>query len=417
MSSTSSSSMELFRPSEMTNFVTPAPLPPLTAPPPLALPGCTLADISFVRPINRGAHSIVHVVLHRQQQRYYALKVLSKERLAAAGEVECRAVLREKEALQALQPHPFIITLHATLHDTSRLCLLLDLGLGGDLRGMLLRQQRKRALAPNDRLRGALEEGHVRFYGGCLVLALSHLHARGYAYRDLKPENVLIDSSGFPMLCDFGSTVHVGKSGRATTLLGTWEYAAPEQLTGVGCTLACDWWSLGTLMLEALCGEVPFPSGDDNEPLAALAAVRAFGPDAPLLGGLSVDACELLTTTLLVHDEAERWAACTSAGSDVTTRGFFEGVDWHALAEKRVPPPHAPTILGAADTRNFWHACLDEPDAKRFGAGLKAADGDPCDGHAPAPAAMECYSPGRRLKRPRESDDDARACDAWWSGF
>ena len=64
-------------------------------------------DVTYVRPINRGAHSLVYVVLHRTTNKYCALKVLSKVRLRCAGEQECQAVLQEKRALQAVQPHPY----------------------------------------------------------------------------------------------------------------------------------------------------------------------------------------------------------------------------------------------------------------------------------------------------------------------
>ena len=105
----------------------------------------------------------------------------------------------------------------------------------------------------------------------------------------------------------------------------------------------------------------------------------------------------------------------------MAARAFFAGrVEWAALAEKRVPPPHEPTILGAADTRNFWHACLDEPDAERIGAALAAADGalpEP-DAAADAPATAEAQpAPGSGGKRARCGDDEASARVDWWDGF
>ena len=81
---------------------------------------CSLDDFTLVRPINRGAHSLVHLALHRASQRYFALKVLSKERLACAGTAAANEVLREKRALLALQGHPFLTALHSTFHDATR---------------------------------------------------------------------------------------------------------------------------------------------------------------------------------------------------------------------------------------------------------------------------------------------------------
>ena len=359
-----------------------------------------------MRPINRGAHSIVHLALHRSSQRYVALKVLSKERLLCAGPAAAREVLREKRALLAVQPHPFLTALHATFQDATRLFLVLELGLGGDLRGILIRRQRRRRGLDDDRLRGALQLEHARFYAAALVLALSHLHAHGFVYRDLKPENVLLDASGYPQLCDLGSAVHLGDSGRANTLVGTWEYAAPEVLEGRGSTLAADWWSLGALLLESLGGEPPFSSGDDDDPLQALAAARQFGPDAPLLVGVCPSARALMSECLLLFDERHRWRACRDDA--VRAHAFFAPIDFDALRAHQLPPPHEPTLLGDADTRNFFHASLAEPDAGRIGVGLT--------GDTEASPAEDDDSPSTQAPPKRLRGQRAAALDCW-EGF
>lgn len=377
----------------------------------------TMADLSMIRPINRGAHSVVHLALHRATQRYYALKVFSKERLHCAGPAASREVLREKRALLAVQPHPFLATLHATFQDATRLFLLLELGLGGDLRGVLLRGQRRRfGNGPEQNRRAALAEAEVRFYGASLVLALSHLHAHGFVYRDLKPENVLLDREGYPLLCDFGSAAHLGTAGRTLTLVGTWEYAPIELLSGKGCTLAADWWSLGVLLLEALAGTTPFPSGDADEPHVTLAAARGFGPGSPLLHGLSREACDALTQVLLLPDERRRWGACCGgdggrSGDGVRGCAFFAPVDLEALLARQLPPPHEPSVLGAADTRNFFHANLDEPDADAVGVGLVALS--PSKRYRrPSGEESESPPPPPCMKRARD-DGAAKVLDLW----
>ena len=230
---------------------------------------CVPSNLTKVRAISRGAHSLVWLVRMRGVEGnispYFALKAISKERVAKVG--EGKHVLREKKALRALQPHPFIVALHSTFQDSNTLYFLLSLVLGGDLRGVLLRLGRRRQAMP---------EPHAVFYSAILAMALGHLHDRGYAYRDLKPENVLIDSQGYCVLCDFGTAVHLGRAGRAMTVVGTWEYAAPEQLEESGSTMASDWWSFGVVLLECLSGEVPFSSGDANDPIQVLRAIRKF---------------------------------------------------------------------------------------------------------------------------------------------
>jgi len=331
--------------------------------------------------------------------RYFALKSYSKARLSKVGETA--HVLREKKALCALQPHPFVVSLHATFQDSTTVYFLLSLGLGGDLRGELVRHQRRQQ---------PMAEPSVAFHVGILVMVLGHLHSRGYAYRDLKPENVLIDSQGYALLCDFGTAVHLGQAGRSMTIVGTWEYAAPEQLEERGSTMASDWWALGVVLLESLSNKVPFPSGDEDDPLRVIRAIRDFAHDggnggghssgggscsatAPAAagggqqasssgsggcgdsrvssggggGGVSsgsdVDtdlgkAARQLVRSLLQPDESARWAAASSE----QLRGvpFFAGLDWEALAERRVAPPTVPALLGDADTRNFSHCSLAE---------------------------------------------------------
>ena len=125
------------------------------------------ADFSQIRAINRGAHSLVSVVLDRRPGGgYYALKAVSKQRLLAAGCAE--SVCREKAALQALAPHAFIARLHGTGQDERQLYMLLQLCVGGDLRGVLLRRARMEPDAPG------LEEGAARYYIGAMAHALQH---------------------------------------------------------------------------------------------------------------------------------------------------------------------------------------------------------------------------------------------------
>lgn len=82
------------------------------------------------------------------------------------------------------------------------------------------------------------------------------MHERDIIYRDLKPENVMLDEEGYIRLIDFGTAKVV--SGRTYTMVGTPHYMAPEVITGKGYTMAADFWSLGVMIYEFLCGVVPF---------------------------------------------------------------------------------------------------------------------------------------------------------------
>jgi len=319
-----------------------------------------VGDTSTVRTINRGAFSTVTLVLDRLSGRYCALKASSKARLLRAGCAE--SMVREKQALLALQPHPFIAQLFWSAQDDECLYLLLQLGLGGDLRGVLLRR-RQSSYGP------ALAEGQVCFYAAVLVLVLEHLQGKGFVYRDLKPDNVLLDDRGYPLLCDFGTAVHIGSSGRAFTRTGTWEYAAPEQLEGRGATMASDWWSLGVVCFECLADGLPFPFAANDttqSPSHVLQCISRRAHTYKMAEYLSPLAAEFVGG-LLQPDERRRWQAASS----VRSAGFFAEVAWEALAARQLQPPFVPSLRGPADTCQFSHVDLRREDDE-----MAEVDGD-----------------------------------------
>ena len=98
------------------------------------------------------------------------------------------------------------------------------------------------------------------FYSSEILLALQFIHQKNIVYRDLKPENLLIDSQGHIKLADFGFA-KVLENGRTFTLCGTPEYLAPEIVKGskrIGYGKSVDWWALGILLFEMLAGYPPF---------------------------------------------------------------------------------------------------------------------------------------------------------------
>ena len=126
--------------------------------------------------------------------------------------------------------------------------------------------------------RGTLTEEVGRFYAAQLVAAFAYLHSYGVVYRDLKPENVLLDSAGHPLLADMGFAQQVSPHGRTHSRCGSEEYAPPELLDGRAYGAQVDWWAFGALLYEILCGRTPF--FDRNRK----AMFRAILTDAPRFG-------------------------------------------------------------------------------------------------------------------------------------
>jgi hypothetical protein len=174
-------------------------------------------ELTIVKPLGCGASGAVALVEHAPSTRLFALKVINKSRLTRPAHVA--RVRTEKDALLACCNHPCIMQLYATYQDEGSLCMLIEPCCGGELHSLI-------------RDNGRLSEPSARFYAAAAALALRHVHECGFIYRDLKPENLMIDAQGFPRLCDFGLARRVVDSGRAYSSVGTLEYMAPEVRAG-----------------------------------------------------------------------------------------------------------------------------------------------------------------------------------------
>merc|ERR1711966_167730 len=140
----------------------------------------------------------------------------------------------------------FVVRLHATFKDDQHLYLLLEPALGGELY----------ATYHKYRFHGDVKK--AKYYSGTVVYCFDHLHERNILYRDLKPENLLLDDRGNCKITDMGlAKVVVGKT---FTTCGTPDYFAPELIASKGHTHAVDWWTLGILNFELLGGHPPFES-------------------------------------------------------------------------------------------------------------------------------------------------------------
>lgn len=217
-----------------------------------------LKNLEGLQVLGTGTFGVVCLVRDPHTQAFYALKSVSRSIARKQNLID--DLQRERELLLGLE-HPFILKMVRTFKDEQHLYFLTEYVEGPDLYTVLSEQVR-------------LSEAEVRFYASCLLLALEHLHRHHVLYRDLKPDNVMLDQRGYPKLIDFGLAKR--ESERNCTKVGSPHYMAPEMLAGRGYDCAADYWSLGVLCYEMATGFLPF-ANDEEDPMAVCEAVLNGG--------------------------------------------------------------------------------------------------------------------------------------------
>ncbi|XP_056647797.1 ribosomal protein S6 kinase 2 beta isoform X2 [Diorhabda carinulata] len=256
----------------------------------------------------------------------YAMKVLKKATLRVRDRHRTKM---ERNILVDVE-HPFIVKLHYAFQTEGKLYLVLDFLRGGDLFSRLSKEV-------------MFTEEDVKFYLAELALALNHLHSLGIIYRDLKPENVLLDSDGHIALTDFGLSKSPLEEGKAYSFCGTVEYMAPEVINRKGHTFAADWWSFGVLMYEMLTGTLPFQGTNRRETMSQILKAKLGMP-----ANLSPEAQSLLRV-LFKRNPLNRLCSGPGGIEDLKNHEFFATIDFDALLTKNIRPPFQPAVCGPED--------------------------------------------------------------------
>jgi len=292
---------------------------------------------SFVtlRILGRGGFGAVSACKKSDTGRLYAMKVMDKRRIHAK---RAETLVLNERAILAKTHSPFVVGLRYAFQTPTNLVLVQDLMVGGDLSYHI-------AHSP-DR---CLPEAQARFYTAQIVLALEHLHSNRIVYRDLKPDNVLMDEDGNVALADLGLAVVMPCSGYTQGRCGTRGYWAPEMVHKPGgarqaYSFSVDWWSLGCVLYEMLHGVCPFRSqqarefdpSDRHRSMDLATLHMTIGCDPRRASSEAQD----LIAGLLIRDPGHRMGAHGAAA--VKRHPWFCGIDWGALQFGQAVPPFRP---------------------------------------------------------------------------
>lgn len=292
-----------------------------------------LSEFKSLCTLGTGTFGRVKLVIHTETNRTFALKIQSKYQIM---KYNLRSnIFNEKTVLMKIN-HPFVVTLHQTFQDGDYLYMLLELVQGGELFSLL------QTYGPR------LQTPHHVFYISCVISAFEALHLSNILYRDLKPENLMIDYLGYLKIVDFGFAKTVQR--RTFTLCGTPEYFSPELVLGKGYGKGNDIWALGILAYELISGYTPFGNNDDPQTEIYRKIVRDdlfFPRDCYDQQGMH------LIASLLNKNEGLRFG-CTRLGiTSIKSHPWFSQLNWNDLLFKRLTSPWIPKIKNQVDASNF----------------------------------------------------------------
>lgn len=272
----------------------------------------SLGSFILLQQVGKGSFGEVYLVKKIDSGQLYAMKVLSKEKIF--GKNLTSYAMTERKVLSQVK-HPFMVSLHYAFQTSESLFLILDYCPGGDLSRHLMTEKR-------------FTEARARVYLCEIVLALEELHKGDIIFRDLKPDNIVLDFDGHAVLTDFGlSKEGINNEIQAKSFCGSVAYLAPEVLNRSGHGKAVDWYLLGVLFYEMVVGVPPYFTTNKNDLINNISKGKLKIPTF-----LSIEAKELIKD-LLQRDPSKRLGAIRDA-EEIKQHRFFRGIDWE-IVEKR----------------------------------------------------------------------------------
>jgi len=294
-------------------------------------PDISLANLAVMSILGEGGFGKVELVKVRKQNRFYARKRVAKTK------INKKDMQLEKQIMQQ-QECKFIVKLYYTLSDQYYVYLLMEPCLGGELWTHLKKHKK-------------FPEERAQFYVACTIEAIHFLHKRKIVYRDIKPENLLLDRHGYAKLADFGLARITQAGSRRWTCCGTPEYMAPEVLLKYGHDFSVDYWAIGVLIYELTQGEPPFKS-----PKYIMKGIDV----ATFPSKVSKYGKEIIKNLVQVNP-SKRLGNFKNGIDDIKNHRWFQAFDWPGLVQRTITAPWEPTLRSDWDTKYF-----DQNDSNRI---------------------------------------------------
>ncbi|XP_053098029.1 protein kinase C, eta, b isoform X2 [Pangasianodon hypophthalmus] len=274
-----------------------------------------LEDFTFLQVLGKGSFGKVMLARLKSDEQVYAVKMLKKDVILQDDDVESTMI--EKRVLALAYNHPYLTHLYYCFQTT---------------------KSRR------------FEEARARFYAAEITSALMFLHSKAIIYRDLKLDNILLDKDGHCKLADFGMCKEGMTDGALTaTFCGTPDYIAPEIILEEPYGVSVDWWAMGVLLFEMLCGHAPFEAETEDELFECILR------DEVIYSSWLSNEAEDILRGFLTKDASRRLGCRERDGGEeaITAHPFFKDLDWEKLRNRELDPPFKPRIKSSEDVNNF----------------------------------------------------------------
>lgn len=329
-----------------------------------------LESITRVRKLGSGTFSTVYLVQHNNNK-LYAMKMLHKHHLYEMKQE--KNVFQERDLMMELLDCQYVAVLYATLQDDNSLYFVMQYVPGGDLWSLLY------SSALSHTKQGGLNTSQAQFYLGNVVNILQHIHDLDIVFRDLKPENFVLDANGYLKLVDFGSAKVLSVDEKTNTMCGAPEYIAPEMIFSLSHNKAVDFWQLGVLAFELLTRKSPFAHPNlgmtycsivESDQLVQVltsgsnsTSVSNSGSAMVAAASLDSNARSIIAGFLAFHPNM-RLGMGHGGFDDIWNHPFLQGISKKHIIKRKISPPFIPSAdlsKSVVDDLDLLDL-LDDPD-------------------------------------------------------